>query len=135
MGLNKDCKDQTGASTLSHHKASSTMEKQRLNPTNHSSDQPLLNGCELWTLTVDLERRLQAFENKCYRRMFGILNEEHKTSGHVWHHVNILAGHHEVSLSTVQIWPSHDNLRQVIMVRPYLPSRYAAKNHTTENSI
>ena len=31
----------------------------------------LLYGCEGWTLTADLERRIQAFENKCFRRMLG----------------------------------------------------------------
>ena len=32
----------------------------------------LLCGCESWTLAGDLQRRIQAFENKCYRRLLGI---------------------------------------------------------------
>ena len=32
----------------------------------------LLYGCERWTLTADLERRIEAFENKSYRRMVSI---------------------------------------------------------------
>ena len=32
----------------------------------------LLYACESWTVTADLERRIQAFENKSYRRMLGI---------------------------------------------------------------
>ena len=31
-----------------------------------------LYGCESWTLTVYLERRMQAFEKKFFRRMFGM---------------------------------------------------------------
>ena len=34
----------------------------------------LLYGCERWTLTADLEKRIQDFEYKCYRRMLGISN-------------------------------------------------------------
>ena len=29
----------------------------------------LLYGCESWTLTADSTKKIQAFENKCYRRM------------------------------------------------------------------
>ena len=29
----------------------------------------LLYGCESWTLTADSTKRIQAFENKCYRRV------------------------------------------------------------------
>ena len=51
----------------------------------------LLNGCESWTLTADLERRILAFENKCYRRMLAISYREHKTNEYVWQPVDILA--------------------------------------------
>ena len=40
--------------------------------TNHPSCQYCSYGCESWTLTADLESRIQACENKCYRRMLGI---------------------------------------------------------------
>jgi len=62
----------------------------------------LLYGCESWTLTTDLERRIQAFENKCYRRMLGISYREHITNDYVWQRVNILAGRQEFLLSTVK---------------------------------
>ena len=32
----------------------------------------LLQGSESWMLTADLERRKQAFQNKCYSRMLGV---------------------------------------------------------------
>ena len=40
----------------------------------------LLYGCESWTLTADSTERIQAFENKCYRRMLGISWKDRKTS-------------------------------------------------------
>ena len=38
----------------------------------------LFQGCESWTLTADLERWIQAFENKYYRMMIGISTENIK---------------------------------------------------------
>ena len=43
----------------------------------------LLYGFESWTLTAELERRIQAFENKCYRKMLGISYSKHKTNEYV----------------------------------------------------
>ena len=37
----------------------------------------LLYGCESWTLKADLERRIQAFENKRYKMILGISYREH----------------------------------------------------------
>ena len=84
--ISKRSKDQTGASTLSHDKAGNIVEKQTISfPTKNIPYRSLvllvlLYGCENWTLTADLERRIQAFENKCYKRMLGILYREHKTN-------------------------------------------------------
>ena len=58
----------------------------------------LLYGCESWTLTTDLERQIQAFGNRCYRRMLGISYREHITNDYVWQRVNILAGRQELLL-------------------------------------
>ena len=60
----------------------------------------LLYGCESCTLTADLERRTQALENKCYRRMLRISYEEHKMNQTEWQQVNILAGRQELLLPT-----------------------------------
>ena len=62
----------------------------------------LLYGYESWTLTADLERRIQAFGNICYRRMLGTSYREHKMNDYVWQQVAILAGPQELLLSTVQ---------------------------------
>ena len=40
----------------------------------------LFYGWESWTLTADLTKRIQAFENKCYRRMLGISWKDRKTN-------------------------------------------------------
>ena len=53
-------------------------------------------------LTADLEREIQAFENKCYMWMFGISYKELKTIGYVWQQVSILAARQELVLSTVK---------------------------------
>ena len=39
----------------------------------------LLNGCESWTLAANPERRIQAFQDKWYRRMLGISYKEHRS--------------------------------------------------------
>ena len=38
--------------------------------------------CEIWMLTADLENRLKAFENKCYRRIFRA-HAANKTPDHI----------------------------------------------------
>ena len=45
---------------------------QRWNTSNH------LASCDSWMLTTNLERRIQAFESKCYRTMLGVSYREHK---------------------------------------------------------
>ena len=40
----------------------------------------LLYGWKGWTLTADLERRIQTFEHKCYRRLLSISYTEHRTN-------------------------------------------------------
>ena len=62
----------------------------------------LLYGCESWTLTADTERRIQSFENKCYRRMLHISYKEHRTNDYVRQTVTTHAGVQEPLLSTVK---------------------------------
>ena len=40
----------------------------------------ILYSCEIWTLVADSERRIQALETKCLRKLFGIYYLEHKTN-------------------------------------------------------
>ena len=39
-----------------------------------------LNGCESWTLTAELEKRTQALEMTCYRRLLNISLKDHVTN-------------------------------------------------------
>ena len=42
-----------------------------------------LYACESWTLTADLEKRTQAFEMRCYRRLLNISYKDHVTNEEV----------------------------------------------------
>ena len=42
-----------------------------------------LYACESWTLTAELEKRTQAFEMRCYRRLLNISNKDHVTNEEV----------------------------------------------------
>ena len=53
-------------------------------------------------LIADLERWIQAYENKCYRSTLGISYKEHKTNEYVWQQVSILTERQEQLLSTVK---------------------------------
>ena len=42
-----------------------------------------LYACESWTLTAELEKKIQAFEMRCYRRVLNISYKDHVTSEEV----------------------------------------------------
>ena len=42
-----------------------------------------LYACESWTLTAELEKRMQAFDMRCYRRLLNILYKDHATNEEV----------------------------------------------------
>ena len=50
-----------------------------------------LYGCESWTLTADSTKRIQAFENKCYRRVLGISWKDRETNQFVQRGINARA--------------------------------------------
>ena len=52
----------------------------------------LLYGCETWTLLAETERRIQAFENKCLRKLLHISYWEHRTNEYVWNETESLMG-------------------------------------------
>ena len=62
----------------------------------------VLYGCETWTLHAEEERRIQAFEYKCMRRLLKISYREHKTNKFVWQQVESHVGTQEHLLSTVK---------------------------------
>ena len=83
----------------------------------------LLYGCEAWTLLAETERRIQAFEMKCLRRLLRISYMEHKTNDYVRAIVNTNVGPQEPLLATVKrrklTWfghvTRHDSLCKTIM--------------------
>ena len=83
-------KDQTIASTLSHEKVAVLWKTKAVSiPTKIKLYKShvlsiLIYGCNSWTLKADLDRRIQAFENKCYRKMLGVSYKENKAKEYVW---------------------------------------------------
>ena len=64
-----------------------------------------LYACELWTLTAELERRIQATKIRCYHRLLGIsYYKDHITNAEVWNRVTNAVGPHEDLLTTVKRW-------------------------------
>ena len=61
-----------------------------------------LYACESWTLNKDIERRIQAFEMRCYRRILGISYKDRVTNAEVEEKIRIAAGPFEKLLRTVK---------------------------------
>ena len=62
----------------------------------------LLYGCESWTLLADTERRIQAFEMRCLRKLLRITYLERKTNEYVRDKIKSLVGPQEALLATVK---------------------------------
>ena len=54
------------------------------------------------TLLADSEKRVQAFETKCLRKLLRVSYLEHKINDWVQSKINILAGPKELLLATVK---------------------------------
>ena len=59
-----------------------------------------LYACESWTLTADLEKRTQAFEMRCYRRLLNISYQDHVTNEEVRRKIQVAIGEYDVSRSS-----------------------------------
>jgi len=62
----------------------------------------LLYACESWTLTAELQRKIQAAEMRCFRRLLGISYTEHVTNEEVSRRVRQHIGRYEDLLSIVK---------------------------------
>ena len=60
-----------------------------------SSQSTLHYSCESWTLLADAEKRIQAFETKCLRKLLCISYLEHETNNWVQSKINFLVGPQE----------------------------------------
>ena len=61
-----------------------------------------LYACELWTLTAELQRRIQAMEMRCYRKILHISHKDHVTNEKVCAKIQQATGPHENLLTIVK---------------------------------
>ena len=61
-----------------------------------------LYACESWTLTSELQRRIQALEMRCYRRILNISYKDHVTNEEVSNEIKGAIGPYEDLLSIVK---------------------------------
>ena len=63
-----------------------------------------LYACESWTLTAELEKRTQAFEMRCYRRLLNISYKDHVTNEEVSRKIQTAIGEYDELLTLVKKW-------------------------------
>ena len=63
-----------------------------------------LYACESWTLTAEIERRIQALEMRCYRRLPNISYKDHVTNEEVRNRIQNAIGVHDDLLTMVKKW-------------------------------
>ena len=61
-----------------------------------------LYACESWTLTAELQRRIQAMEMRCYRNILHISYKDHVTNEEVRAKIQQATGPHEDLLTTTK---------------------------------
>ena len=61
-----------------------------------------LNACESWTLTAELEKRMQAFEMRCYRRLLNISYKDYATNEEVRRKIQAAIGEYGELLTLVK---------------------------------
>ena len=60
--------------------------------------------CESWTLTAEIERRIQALEIRCYRRLLNISYKDHVKNEEVRNRIQNATGVHDDLLTMVKKW-------------------------------
>ena len=79
--------------------------------------------CDTWTLTAELQRRIQSLELRCFRKILGISLKDRITNEHVQNTITKRIGPYEDLLATVKLrklkWYGHvtgsDGLTKVIL--------------------
>ena len=61
-----------------------------------------LYACESWSLTAELEKRTQAFEMRCYRRLLNISYKDHVTNEEVHRKIQAAIGEYDKLLTLVK---------------------------------
>ena len=72
-----------------------------------------LYGSETWTITNYLENRIQAFENKCYRKILNITFHDRVSNADMYSRISDTIGQTESLMNTIKkrklkwVWTSH----------------------------
>ena len=61
-----------------------------------------LYACESWAVTAELEKRTQAFEMRCHRRLLNISYEDHVTNEEVRKEIQAAIGEYDELLTLVK---------------------------------
>jgi hypothetical protein len=61
-----------------------------------------LYGCEAWTLSAEMEKRIQAFEFRCLRRVLKVSYTEHRTNVSIREEITSIMGLHDPLLTIVK---------------------------------
>ena len=61
-----------------------------------------LYACEMWTLTADIERRMQAMEMRCFHKLLDISYRDHITNKEMKTRIENTIGSHEDLLTSVK---------------------------------
>ena len=61
-----------------------------------------MHACESWTLTAELQRRIQEMEMRCYRKILHILYKDHVTNGEARAKIQQAIGPHKHLLTIVK---------------------------------
>ena len=61
-------------------------------------------ACESWALTAELEKRMQAFEMRCYWRLLNIPYKDHVTNEEIRRKIQAAIGEYNELLTLVKKW-------------------------------
>ncbi|KAJ8362161.1 hypothetical protein AAFF_G00391040 [Aldrovandia affinis] len=61
-----------------------------------------LYACESWTLTAEIQQRIQSLEMRCYRRLLGISYTQHITNMEIRQRISQAIGRHDDLLTIMK---------------------------------
>ena len=86
-----------------------------------------LNACKSFTLTAELQRRMQAMEMRCYRKILSISYKDHVTNEEVHAKIQQTIEPHEDLLTIVQ--------RLILLWYGRFPFIRSDQSHLTKHSV
>ena len=92
-----------------------------------------LYACESWTLNADIQRRIEAHEMRCYRKILNISYKDHITNEEVRSRISTAIGAHDSLLSIVKkrkmTWYGHVT-RSTGPAKTILQGMYSTRRQT-----